>query len=177
AIKCGSGVNQQESSEHKYGGRILSETVLQNVSTLRKTRTEYWLCNDVHFADFVPISLIGRNYVTSEDVRKHSKKTTKRDENPQENPHECVTKRSRKKWDKRKQDAELVFVMFIEWKAVWKVNAVRKTQNGDLPSKPKTNAVLCSRHPRQRPRTRREEGNRSNEKGKGANDKKAESCA
>ncbi|VUZ40670.1 unnamed protein product [Hymenolepis diminuta] len=113
-IKCGSGVNQQEFGDHKYGDRILSETALQNVSTLRKTRNECWLCNDLYFA------------------------------------HDCVAKGTERSGRKAKQDVELVFVIVIERKAVSKVNAVRKMQNGDIPLKPKTNVVFCSRHPRQR---------------------------
>lgn len=34
-IKCGSGMNQQNSGEHSYVNQIYSETMCQNVSTLR----------------------------------------------------------------------------------------------------------------------------------------------
>ncbi|VUZ48030.1 unnamed protein product [Hymenolepis diminuta] len=48
-IKCDSGMNQQNFDEHNYVNPISSETMSQNVSTLRKTLTEYWLNNNSHF--------------------------------------------------------------------------------------------------------------------------------
>ncbi|VUZ47319.1 unnamed protein product [Hymenolepis diminuta] len=77
-------------------------------------------------------------------------------ENPQMNPHEGVTKTSRRR-GKKKQHSELVPTT---------VNSVVKTKNGDFPSKSKMNVVFCSRHLKLIPLTERKEKDRSYEKGK-----------
>lgn len=73
----------------------------------------------------------------------------KRNENPQKNPYKRVTKTGRKRDNKKKQQAELHPVIDIESKSVLMLKAVKKTGNGDLSSKPKTNVVCCFRHPKQ----------------------------
>lgn len=47
--KFNSSMNQWNSDEHYYADRISNETVSQNASTLRKTLTKCWPCNNLHF--------------------------------------------------------------------------------------------------------------------------------
>lgn len=101
------------------------------------------------------------------ESKTNSKKDMKRNESLQKNPHERVSKTSRKKGNKKKPHPKLVPMVVIKLKPVSKVNTVEKTQDGDPRSKPKANTVFCSRHPKRTPRTKRKENYRSYEKGEG----------
>ncbi|VUZ52841.1 unnamed protein product, partial [Hymenolepis diminuta] len=65
------------------------------------------------------------------------------------------------------QNQYLVLAKFIESKTISKTSAVGKTENSDLPLKPKTNAVFCSRHSKRTPRIKRREIYRYNIKKEG----------
>ncbi|VUZ51450.1 unnamed protein product [Hymenolepis diminuta] len=56
STKCDGGLNQK-SGEHNYLNRISSEIMSGTVSALRKTLTEYWLCNYLHFCPILSVQM------------------------------------------------------------------------------------------------------------------------
>lgn len=59
----------------------------------------------------------------------------KRNETPQKNPHDCVTKVSRKKRRKRKHHCEIVPTIINDSKLESKVKRIEKRENRNLPVK------------------------------------------
>ncbi|VUZ43348.1 unnamed protein product [Hymenolepis diminuta] len=47
------------------------------------------------------------------------------------------------------QDPDLVLTIISESKAVLSLNAIRKTEDGDLPPEPNKNSLFYFRHPKQ----------------------------
>lgn len=118
------GLNQQNSDEHNYINRISSETVFHGVFTFLKSLTECLHCNDLRFARFCPYNthicnLCGQRE-HNEPIRRNGPEfrqmsvilkvksmvsqvtgpivsSKKRNENPQKNPHERVTKRAERR--------------------------------------------------------------------------------
>lgn len=74
-----------------------------------------------------------------------------------------ILQNEQKEGEEREQHLELIPVIVSELKPVSKINDVGKTENGDLPKKPNTNSVVCSRHPKQMLRTKRKEKDRFHE--------------
>ncbi|VUZ50513.1 unnamed protein product [Hymenolepis diminuta] len=96
---------------------------------------------------------------------------------PQKNPHERVTRVKGNRGKKMKQHPEPVPDIVNEFNPESKVNAVKKSENGDTLSKPTVTAVFRSSHQKKGHRTRGKKKYRLEyNAGGGYNARQAERC-
>ncbi|KAM3176527.1 hypothetical protein ACTXT7_006350 [Hymenolepis weldensis] len=159
-------MNQQKSVENSSVNQISGE----EISELQLNADSAMICIT---SDFVRLNLSPPICVSNEDIRRQCaehkqepkkksarrkaksivnqvtdsivslKRDMKRNENSQRNSHERIPITSRKKEKKRKQHLELVPAIVKETKPKSIMKTAERTENGDLPLKPKTNDIVA----------------------------------